>query len=183
MTLGLSSTRMGLQGHRYRADNSYNYLSDLAAGVTVFEVLGRFLMSHFISSSCGHCAGLFKGNLSFFHQSSRFHQSDRRRTDEDLFYSMLWANKIYLSDHETKLSWDRQKALPSCHYLGVVSWHDDVIKWKHFPCYWPFLRRIYPSPVDFPHKGQWWGDLMFSLICAQTNGCWLRHHHADLTSL
>ena len=21
--------------------------------------------------------------------------------------------------------------------------HDDVIKWKHFPCYWPFVRRIH----------------------------------------
>ena len=20
--------------------------------------------------------------------------------------------------------------------------HDDVIKWKHFPCYWPFVRGI-----------------------------------------
>ena len=23
--------------------------------------------------------------------------------------------------------------------------HDDVIKWKHFPRYWPFVRRIHPS--------------------------------------
>ena len=25
--------------------------------------------------------------------------------------------------------------------------HDDVIKWKHFPRYWPFARRIPRSPV------------------------------------
>ena len=36
-------------------------------------------------------------------------------------------------------------------YLG----HDDVIKWKHFPRYWPFVRRIHRSPVNSPHKGQW----------------------------
>ena len=26
-------------------------------------------------------------------------------------------------------------------------WHDDVIKWKHFPRYWPFVREIHRSPV------------------------------------
>ena len=43
--------------------------------------------------------------------------------------------------------------------------HDDVIKWKHFPRYWPFVRGIHRSPVTSPHKGQWGGALMFSLIC------------------
>ena len=44
--------------------------------------------------------------------------------------------------------------------------HDDVIKWKHFPRNWPFVRGIHLSPVNSPHKGQWRGALMFSLICA-----------------
>ena len=48
--------------------------------------------------------------------------------------------------------------------------HDDVIKWKHFPRYWPFVRGIHRSPVNSPHKGQWHGALMFSLICARING-------------
>ena len=43
---------------------------------------------------------------------------------------------------------------------------DYVIKWKHYPCYWPFVRGIHRSPVNSPHKGQWHGALMFSLICA-----------------
>ena len=30
--------------------------------------------------------------------------------------------------------------------------HDDVIKWKHFPCYWTFVRGIYWWLVDSPHK-------------------------------
>ena len=30
--------------------------------------------------------------------------------------------------------------------------HDDVIKWKHFPRYWPFVRGIHRSPVNSPHK-------------------------------
>ena len=32
--------------------------------------------------------------------------------------------------------------------------HDDVIKWKHFPRYWPFVRGIHRSTVNSPHKGQ-----------------------------
>ena len=42
------------------------------------------------------------------------------------------------------------------------SFHDDVIKWKHFPRYWPFVRVIHRSPVNYPHKDQWRGALMFS---------------------
>ena len=47
--------------------------------------------------------------------------------------------------------------------------HDDVIKWKHFPRNWPFVRGIHRSPVNSPHKGQWCGALMFSLICVWIN--------------
>ena len=32
--------------------------------------------------------------------------------------------------------------------------HDDVIKRKHFPRYWPFEGKIHRSPVNYPHKGQ-----------------------------
>ena len=55
--------------------------------------------------------------------------------------------------------------------------HDDVIKWKLFPCYWPFVRGIHRSPVNCPHKGQWHGALMFSLICFWING-WVNNHEA-----
>ena len=47
--------------------------------------------------------------------------------------------------------------------------HDDVMKWKHFPCYWTFVREIHRYPVNSPDKGQWRGALMFSLICARIN--------------
>ena len=55
--------------------------------------------------------------------------------------------------------------------------HDDVIKWKHFPRYWPLVRGIHRSPVNSPHRGQWRGDLMFSLICAWINA-WVNNHEA-----
>ena len=61
------------------------------------------------------------------------------------------------------------------HYCLFV--HDDVIKWKHFPRYWPFVRGIHRSPVNSPHNGQWRGALIFSLICVWING-WTNNHEA-----
>ena len=55
--------------------------------------------------------------------------------------------------------------------------HDDVIKWKHFPRYWPFVRGIHRSPVTSPHKDQWRGALAFSLICAWIN-VWVNNREA-----
>ena len=55
--------------------------------------------------------------------------------------------------------------------------HDDIIKWKHFPRYWPFVWGIPRSPVNSPHKGQWHGALMFSLICAWIKG-WVNKRKA-----
>ena len=55
--------------------------------------------------------------------------------------------------------------------------HDDVIKWKHFPRYWPFVREIHRSPVNSPHKGHWRGALIFSLICVWING-WVNNSEA-----
>ena len=52
--------------------------------------------------------------------------------------------------------------------------HDDVIRWKHFPPYWPFVRGIHRSPVNFLHKGQRRETLIFSLIRTWING-WLNN--------
>ena len=53
--------------------------------------------------------------------------------------------------------------------------HDDVIKWKRFPRYWPFVREFQPSLWNSPYKGQWRGALMLSGD--------LRRHlaHSDVT--
>ena len=62
------------------------------------------------------------------------------------------------------------------HWLVLIM-HDDVIKCKHFPRYWPFVWGIHRSPVNSPHKGQWRGAFMFSLICTRING-WLNNGEA-----
>ena len=45
--------------------------------------------------------------------------------------------------------------------------------WRHpmetFSALLAFVWGIHRSPVNSPHKGQWRGALMFSLICAWTN--------------
>ena len=63
-------------------------------------------------------------------------------------------------------------------FTGVRSpLHRDVIKWKQFPRYWPFVWGIHRSPVNSPHKGQWLGAFMFSLICAWINS-WVNNREA-----
>ena len=54
-------------------------------------------------------------------------------------------------------------ALQACLGFGV---HEDVIKWKPFPRYSPFVRGIHRSPVNSPHKGQWRGALLYFLWSA-----------------
>ena len=77
-----------------------------------------------------------------------------------VLYNFFYTNFIFIVTNVTALSW---------------LWsHDDVIKWKHFPRYWPFVRGIHQSPVNYPHKC---GALMFSLICARIKG-WVNNREA-----
>ena len=64
--------------------------------------------------------------------------------------------------------------------IDIGSAHDDVIKGEHFPRYWPFVRGIHRSPVNSPHKGQWRGALIFSLICVWINGWVINGEAGDL---
>ena len=81
--------------------------------------------------------------------------------------------------------WNRlTKSMDRCtggakHRTSHKSWntHDDVIRWKHFPRYWPFVRGIHRWPVNSPHLGQWRGALMFSLVYAWING-WVNNRGA-----
>ena len=69
---------------------------------------------------------------------------------------------------------------PLCRPYFQVHFPDNVIKWKHFPHYWPFVGGIHWSPVNSPHKGQWRGALMFALICARINGSVNNRETGDL---
>ena len=64
---------------------------------------------------------------------------------------------------------------------GNIVCGDYYTWWRHqmetFSGYWPFMWGIHRSPMNSPHKGQWRGALMFSLICAWIN-CWLSNREA-----
>ena len=72
-------------------------------------------------------------------------------------------NIVCLASVETGSVWDTNVSRFISHIIW--RWHDDVIKWRHFPRYWPFVRGIHRSPVNSPHKGQWRGafDVFFDL--------------------
>ena len=77
---------------------------------------------------------------------------------------------ICLPSEETMWSFHLFHVIPFNHFHVFLSpaicffMHDGVIKLKHFPRYWPFVRGINRSPVNSLHKGQWHRDLIFSLI-------------------
>ena len=109
--------------------------------------------------------------LTYYHQSGRgfsfvestagTHLEVIWRISRKLYWTLTWLCLCY----QVKAG---QNFLPTC---------DDVIKWKHFPRYWPLVRGIHRAPVNSPHKGQWRGALMFSLICARING-WVNNREA-----
>ena len=128
--------------------------------------------------------------------------TDYKTVSQELVEPFEWCsltryNICEITDRQIKfktklcLLLSRVSQAPTCCLVSQTGWgHDDVIKWKHFPRYWPFVREIHRSPVNSPHKGQWRGPLMFSLICAWIHS-WvnngeagdLRHHrsHYDVT--
>ena len=62
------------------------------------------------------------------------------------------------------------------HYSHIyISW------WRHqmetFSALLAICAGNSPVPVNFPHKSQWRGALMFSLICVWING-WVNNHEA-----
>ena len=68
--------------------------------------------------------------------------------------SDLWVVYIRNNDNNAGIIW-RFSMYNIRESILVMPWvHDDVIKWKNSPRYWPFLWGIHRSPVNYPHKGQ-----------------------------
>ena len=61
------------------------------------------------------------------------------------------------------------RSLPECDDFGRFD-VGFVSVWPVWLGYWPFVWGIHRSPVNSPHKGQWRGTLMFSLICTWIKG-------------
>ena len=103
--------------------------------------------------------------------------SSRHISDSNLDLDFYIVTRLCKDKHPKKYCvWFRSSHIFRVYPRNFVH-HDDVIKWKHFPRYWPFLRGIHRSPVNSPHKGQWSGALMFSVIRAWMN-CWVSNREA-----
>ena len=103
------------------------------------------------------------------------------------------------SDHQFVKTIDKESVTAPCYWhfvMGIDRSPGDVLHkgsvmqktfpwWRHqmwtfsallaicagnSPVPGEFPRGIHRSPVNFPHKGQWRGALMFSLICVWING-------------
>ena len=114
----------------------------------------------------------------------------------------LWNNKLMMlgfavffknltvCQHLKVLSIEERKETRKFSFLWRKRWncypfrnwrcfhlHDDVIKWKHFLRYLPFVRGIHRSPLISPDKGQWRGAFMFSFISAWISG-WVNNRES-----
>ena len=73
----------------------------------------------------------------------------------------------------------------SSNIIDTTSWppvtHRPITWWRHqmeaFSALLAFCAGNSPVPVNSPHKGQWRGALMFSLIWTSTNG-WVNNREA-----
>ena len=72
------------------------------------------------------------------------------------------GTKTQINTYSAHNSRDVLQYFPSARYSSMMT----SSKGKFVPRYWPFVRGIHRSPVNYPQKGQWLGALIFSLICA-----------------
>ena len=119
-----------------------------------------------------HINGIFKNtrrDLAWFHISMYIIIPDNK--DHEAYMGPTWVLSAPGGPHVGPMNLairdiDRYIVrFPSVSLHLSSSRPDDVIKWRHFPCYWPFVRGI------SPRKDQWRGTLMFPLICAWIHGC------------
>ena len=65
--------------------------------------------------------------------------------------------------------------------MFAVLWGESASWWRHqmetFSALLAIVRGIHRYPVNSPHKGQWRGALIFSLICVWING-WVNNRGA-----
>ena len=99
--------------------------------------------------------------------------------------AMPWANfqNDSTNDMDILEEWDssefpidilQQTSCTSCQYSTLTWWHHQM---KTFSVLLALCVGIHRSPVNSPHKGQWHGVLMFSLIYVRING-WVNNGEA-----
>ena len=126
------------------------------------------------------------GSWHFFTpvRALKFPISGCEQTSSDQYCSIIAMQRYFNWTHLGRVTHICLAVISSCNLFVYVHGHshDDVIKWKHFPCYWPFVRGIHRSPVNSLHIGQWRRALMFSLISVSINSWENNREAGDLRS-
>ena len=126
------------------------------------------------------CGAFLQWHMRFgFILGLKWHQRIKLVFKVNISNAWIWPQNHDLDKSFVTLCWiPRVSQLligrPVC---ALLQTHYDIIKWKHIPCCWQFMRGIHRSPVNSLHKGQWCGALMFSLICAWINS-WVNNREA-----
>ena len=51
--------------------------------------------------------------------------------------------KTFIANHRPKFTLSVRTSIDLTKWRSMISIHDDVFRWKHFPRYWPFVRRTH----------------------------------------
>ena len=108
-----------------------------------------------------------------------------RCSGDDIQLSLCWRSHFNITMNDFLSYFGRYTKNCESSFCQIVvtgvpagcRYHDDVIKWRHSPRYWPFVRGLHRSLVNSSHKDQWRKALMFSLIYAWING-WVNNREA-----
>ena len=96
-------------------------------------------------------------------------------TAENNSYFMI---KIFLMNVLCNWVQKLQKLYTYIERDSILVYHDDVIKWKHFPRNWPFVRRIHRSRW-IPHTKASDAELWCFLWSAVCMSDWVNNREAD----
>ena len=163
-------------------------------GKVRYDLRGQKIGLNFIGLSTGHRQAIIRANagiLLIWPLGTNFHETlieiltlSFKKMHLKVFSAKWWPFCLSLN------VWTYQVYYRIYHYTmqakkyrnkhmfqDFLSFHDDIIKWKHFLRYWPFVRGIHQSPANSLHKGQWHRALVFPLICTWINS-WVNNREA-----
>ena len=63
-----------------------------------------------------------------------------------------WEGNTLKNKESIRTRWIKETGAQWNPARSLWAIHGDVIKWKYFPRYWPFVRGIHRPPVNSPHK-------------------------------
>ena len=113
----------------------------------VKECFSFMLRSHWELSSDGMCWLHFRKTARFVVKTCIKYR----------YLRLLSEQRIALSCHfpwSTHLGTSFEENIGNVFGLIVNDNQNQIIKWKHFPRYWPFVRGIHRWPVNSPHNGR-----------------------------